>query len=328
MHPSRRVVLVVYDDCELLDVAGPLDVFSAATELSPQSAPRYLTEIVAPTAGPVRTSSGLAIVASSIRGSRGPIDTLVVVGGRGTFAALRDERLLRFLRAAAKRARRVVSVCTGSFLLAAAGLLDGRRATTHWSVCASLAAGFPAVRVEPDPIFIKDGSIWTSAGVTAGMDLALALVEEDYGPTVALDIARWLVIFLKRPGGQAQFSAQLAGQAAGRGDLRDLQSWIADHLAEPLAVPALARRVGMSVRNFARAFRREVGVSPAAYVENVRVEAARNALASTRRSIAEIARDVGFGTIETMERAFRRTVKIAPRDYRARFQHASGASSG
>jgi len=317
----RRVVIVIFPDVQLLDVAGPLDVFSMATWLGPAGEQRYTTEIIAPQAGPVRTASALPIVASrSLRGCRGPIDTLVIGGGLGVTEASRDRALVRWIRAAATRARRVASVCSGAFLLAEAGLLDGKRATSHWATCDALRARFPAIKVEDDPIFVRDGAVWTSAGITAGIDLALALVEEDHGSTAALEVARWLVVFLKRPGGQAQFSAQLASQAAERAPLGELQAWITDHPGADLSVPALAKRAGMSVRNFARAFHRELGVTPAVYVERARVEAARRALEESRRSIADIARACGFGTIETLERAFRRTLGVSPRDYRERFQ--------
>jgi transcriptional regulator GlxA family with amidase domain len=211
-------------------------------------------------------------------------------------------------------------VCTGAFLLAKAGLLDGRRATTHWASCAELARRYPDTRVEPDPIFVRDGNVFTSAGVTAGMDLTLALVEDDLGREVALEAARWLVVFLKRPGGQAQFSAQLAAQTADRAPLRELQAWIPDHLDEDLSVAALARRACMSDRNFARAFRRETGMTPAAYVEAARVERARIALESGDLAVEEVARQAGFGTVETMRRAFRRRVGVSPINYRARFR--------
>jgi transcriptional regulator GlxA family with amidase domain len=214
----------------------------------------------------------------------------------------------------------VASVCTGAFVLAKAGLLDGRRATTHWASCGDLAARYPAIQVERDPIFVRDGNVSTSAGVTAGMDLALALVEEDLGRRVALEAARWLVVFLQRPGGQAQFSAQLSAQAAGRAPLRELQSWIPDHLDEDLSVPALARRACMSDRNFARAFRRETGRTPGAYVEAARVERARIALETGDLPVETIAAQAGFGTVETMRRAFRRQVGVSPIEYRTRFR--------
>jgi len=222
------------------------------------------------------------------------------------------------LRATAPRARRVASVCTGAFLLARAGLLDGRRATTHWAWCEELARRFPQVAVERDPIFVADGNVRTSAGVTAGMDLALALVEEDLGPRAALEVARQLVLFVRRPGGQAQFSAGLAAQAQ-HAPLRELQAWMADHLDADLGVEALAARAHMSPRSFARAFRRETATTPAAYVEALRVERARLLLETTPAAVTEVARACGFGTVETLRRAFARRLGVAPAAYRSRF---------
>jgi transcriptional regulator GlxA family with amidase domain len=223
----------------------------------------------------------------------------------------------------APNVRRIGSVCSGAFILAEAGLLDGRRATTHWGWCKELAQRYPRVKVDPDPIFVRDGSIYTSAGVTAGMDLALALVEEDHGRELALRVARQLVLFLRRPGGQSQFSAQLAVQAADREPLRELQAWIADHLNQDLSVEALADRVAMSPRNFARVFSREVGVTPARFVEQARVEAARRRLEESAHGVDAIASQCGFGTAESMRRAFLRRLHVPPSAYRHRFASPS-----
>jgi transcriptional regulator GlxA family with amidase domain len=250
---------------------------------------------------------------------RGRIDTLLVAGGDGVLAAAADPEVVRHVRRLARGARRVTSVCSGAFVLAEAGLLDGRRVTTHWRRCAQLAERYPAVTVDPDPIFVRDGDVWTSAGVTAGMDLALALVEQDRGREVALAIARQLVMYVQRPGGQAQFSAALQAQRADRDVLRELQAWLPDHLDDDLAVAALARRVAMSPRHFAREFTAEGGVTPARHVEDLRVEAARRLLESTRRGVEDIAAACGFGTAETMRRAFLRSVRVPPADYRRRF---------
>jgi len=250
---------------------------------------------------------------------RATVDTLMVAGGRGVQAAERDAELIAWIRETAGRARRVTSVCTGAFLLARAGLLDGRRATTHWDSCALLSRRYPAVRVEPDPIFVRDGNVATSAGVTAGMDLALALVEEDCGPEVAMAVARRLVLFARRPGGQAQFSVQLAAQAVAGGVVHELQGWIAEHPDADLSVPALAARAHVSPRTLARAFAREAGMTPGAYVEAARVERARARLEAGHGSLAAIARACGFGTAETMRRAFHRRLGVAPADYRHRF---------
>jgi transcriptional regulator GlxA family with amidase domain len=317
MSPVRRVVIAVFPGVQTLDVTGPAEVLRAATKLHP---PGYDVTIASADEGPLRTSTVTIVPDARLEDCRGPIDTLIVAGGSGTRAAERDEHLIAWLKDAANRSRRVTSVCSGAFLLARAGLLDGRRATTHWASCSELAARYPAVTVEPDPIFVRDGNVATSAGVTAGMDLALALVEEDLGREVALQAARWLVLFLKRPGGQAQFSAQLSAQTADRAPLRELQAWIPDHLAEDLSVPALARRAGMSERNFARAFRRETGMTPGAYVESARVESARMALETGDLPVESVARQAGFGTVETMRRAFRRRVGVSPVDYRSRFR--------
>jgi transcriptional regulator GlxA family with amidase domain len=314
----RRVVIAAFPKVQTLDVNGPAEVFSTATQLSDKDG--YSVEVVATRPGPLPTSSVAIYPDRTIDQCKGPIDTLVVAGGRGVQAAVHDEQLVAWIRAAARRSRRVTSVCTGAFLLAQAGLLDGRRATTHWASCAVLAERHPEIEVESDPIFVRDGNVITSAGVTAGMDLALALVEEDLGRHVALETARWLVVFVKRPGGQAQFSAQLEAQMADRQPLRELQEWLPDHLDEDLSVPALARRAAMSERNFARAFRDETGMTPAAYVEAARVERARIFLDSGDLPVETIARQTGFGTVETMRRAFRRRVGVSPAGYRSRFR--------
>ncbi|HET8823346.1 MAG TPA: GlxA family transcriptional regulator [Thermoleophilaceae bacterium] len=318
MPAKRRVVIVVYPGVQALDVIGPAEVLRAATLLHP---PGYDVSVAAAQAEPIPSSTVALMPDVALSAcSSGRIDTLIVAGGTGARDAERDDPLIAWLQAAAGRSRRVASVCTGAFVLARAGLLDGRRATTHWASCAELARRYPDTTVEPDPIFVRDGNVFTSAGVTAGMDLALALVEDDLGREVALEAARWLVVFLKRPGGQAQFSAQLAAQTADRAPLRELQAWIPDHLDADLSVAALARRASMSDRNFARAFRRETGMTPAAYVEAARVERARIALESGDLPVEEVARQAGFGTVETMRRAFRRRVGVSPIDYRARFR--------
>jgi transcriptional regulator GlxA family with amidase domain len=295
-------------------VAGPAEVFAAAGD-------EYRVEIVAPAAGMVRASSGLALWAdATLAEVRGPIDTLVVAGGEGTRTVMLDEAFVGDIRRLAPASRRVASVCSGAFVLAAAGLLDGRRATTHWGWCDVLAAAFPTVTVESDRIFVRDGDVWTSAGVTAGIDLALAMVEDDVGRDVALAVARRLVVFLKRPGGQSQFSAQLAGQLAERQPLSDLQVWITDHIADDLSVERLAERTAMSVRNFSRTFSREVGLTPARFVERARVDGARRLLEESSASVDEIAVRCGFGTSETMRRTFLRSLHVTPTDYRRRFR--------
>lgn len=323
--PTRRVAILAFPDVQVLDVTGPLEVFGRTNRLLQDERQRrssaYDLTLIAKTAGPVRTSSGLQLVAtSSLRDVSREIDTLIVAGGPGAENAASEAAILAWLRRMAPRVRRLASVCTGAFVLAAAGLLDGRRATTHWASCDRLARRYPKIAVDPDPIFVRDGRVYTSAGVTSGMDLALALLEEDFGRAVALQVARRLVLFLRRPGGQSQFSAQLTAQLADREPLRELQGWIADHVRADLSVPALAERVAMSPRNFARVFRRELGMSPARFVELSRVEAARRRLEESADAVDAIADSCGFGTGESMRRAFLRAVSVAPSDYRRRFR--------
>jgi len=320
--------MLVYPNLQILDAVGPLEVFARANQVwterhRGEPAP-YELLLVARAAGQVSTSTGFPLVApTSLTEVRGPLDTLIVAGGNGVFAAGKDRALMRWLARQAPRARRVASVCTGAFLLAELGLLDGLRATTHWSACELLQRRYPKVRVDPDPIYVREGRIWTSAGVTAGMDLALALVEDDLGRDVALAVARRLVLFLKRPGGQAQFSAQLAGQLAGREPLRDLQTWIAEHPEADLSIEALARRVAMSPRNFARVFLRETGATPAKFVEVARVDAARRRLETDEGGVEQVAARCGFSSAEHMRRTFLRHVGVVPVDYRKRFRIAS-----
>ena len=316
----RRVVIVTFPQAQVLDVTGPAEVFSVATRLG--SDPPYRLEVVTREGGAVATTSGIALGAAPLRSVRGPVDTLVVAGGEGTEAALGDGALVDGIRRLAGRSRRVTSVCSGAFLLAEAGLLDGRRVTTHWSSARVLARRYPGVTVDPGPIFIRDGAVWTSAGVSAGMDLALALVGDDAGPELARSVARWLVLYLQRPGGQAQFSAHLDGRLARRPSLQDLQGWIADHLDEDLTVAALARRAAMSERHFARRFRAETGVPPADYVEGLRTEAACRLLETTAEPIEAVARRCGFGTVETLYRTFRRRHATTPARHRAHFAAA------
>jgi transcriptional regulator GlxA family with amidase domain len=312
----RRVVFVTYPGITALDLVGPHEVLGAAGG--------YELVVAGLTTGPMRSTRGPQIlVERTLSSLRGPIDTLIVVGGEGARDAMRDQDLVRAVRNLARRSRRVTSVCTGAFVLAAAGLLDGRRATTHWSACEYLGRRFPDVTVEPDPIFVRDGNVWTSAGVTAGMDLALALVADDLGRDNALAVARQLVMYVQRPGGQAQFSAQLGAQAADRDALRDLQAWIGEHPDRDHSVDRLAARVGMSARHFARVFRDEVGATPAAYVEQIRIEVARRLLETTALPVEDVARAAGFGTVETLRRAFARRVGTNPSSYRERFCAAS-----
>jgi transcriptional regulator GlxA family with amidase domain len=322
---SRRIVILAFPGVQPLDVIGPAEVFAGADTLAGGGA--YTVEVVAEAAEPIAVRGGgysLVPKTTSAR-CRGPIDTLVVAGGTGVRAAEDDVELIRWIRSAARRSRRVTSVCSGSFLLARAGLLEGKTVTTHWASTEELARRHPELRVDPTPIFVRDGNVWTSAGVTSGMDLSLALVEEDLGREIAVEIARWLVLFLQRPGGQAQFSSHLSMQLAERRPLRELQSWIADNLDADLRVETLAERAAMSPRNFARFFRREIGMTPAAYVEELRVERARQLLEESADPVEAISVISGFGTPETMRRAFGRRVGVAPAQYRARFRRAPDA---
>ncbi len=311
---------------------GPLEVFVGAQRLiaaTGRSERGYRVTVASLDGAPLSTSSGLEIVPeASLAEAPGPIDTLIVAGGAGSEDASADEALLELAgQPSRRRARRVASVCTGAFVLAAAGLLDGCRATTHWASAPKLAERYPTVEVDPEPIYVRDGNVWTSAGVTAGMDLALALVEEDLDREAALTIARHLVLFLRRPGNQSQFSATLAAQQPEREPLRDVQRYALEHVAEDLSVQALAARAHMSPRNFARAFAAETGITPGRYVERVRLEAARRALEDTSQPIATVAAACGFGTPETMRRTFLRALGVAPAEYRRRY-HPRGAPSG
>ncbi|HEV3046221.1 MAG TPA: GlxA family transcriptional regulator [Solirubrobacteraceae bacterium] len=321
---AREVAIIVYPGVQSLDLTGPLEVFTGAQlMLEARGGPErgYRVRVLSVDGAPLRCSSGLEIVPDApLPQDAAGIDTLIVAGGFGYAQALEDGALVRWIARASERARRTASVCTGAFLLAGAGLLDGRRATTHWASASELQRAYPAVRVDPEPIFVRDGDVWTSAGVTAGMDLALALVEQDLGRELALAIARRLVLFLRRPGGQAQFSATLAAQRAGRERLREVQRAVLEQPAGDHSVQAMAERAHMSPRHFARAFRAETGVTPARHVELVRLEAARRLLEEGERPIANVASACGFASAETMRRSFLRTLHVGPAEYRRRFR--------
>jgi transcriptional regulator GlxA family with amidase domain len=313
-----RVVIATFDSAQILDVTGPLEVFSSASRHV--EGVQYETEVVSVGGGPVRASCGLEFASTRIASVTWPVDTLMVAGGSGVDAAVLDGELLQHVRRLSRDARRVTSVCTGAFVLAAAGLLKGRRATTHWADCNGLAITYPDVTVDSDAIYVQDGNVWTSAGITAGIDLALALVAEDHGGPAATRTARQLVVYLQRSGGQAQFSVILAGQTADSRPVRDLLSWLRDHLTEDLSVPALAGHVNLSERQFTRVFKAQVGISAAEHVETVRTESACRLLETTNRSIEQVARDCGFGTPETMNRTFRRRLNTTPGAHRHHFQ--------
>jgi transcriptional regulator GlxA family with amidase domain len=322
---KRRVVLVGPPPVQVLDVAGPAEVF-ARTEgvLRALGKPEggYAVELV--TSGRRRTvgsTSGLAYAAARPYATlRGRVDTLLMAGGDGVAAASRDREFLCWLKGWSSRVRRIGSVCTGAFPLAAAGLLDGRRATTHWRWCALLARLFPSVEVTGAPIFVKDGPVYTSAGVTAGIDLALALVEEDHGAAVAMHIAKDLVLYLRRSGGQSQFSSLLSEAPSGRDRFQELSRWIGERLTARLSVEDLAEQAGMSPRHFARVFRAERGTTPARFVDRLRVEAAGRRLEETGQGLKEIAARCGFGSADSMRRSFVRHLEVTPDEYRARFR--------
>ena len=325
----RRVGFVVFDGLQPVDIVGPHEAFAMANEWlrnERSAAPRYELVVLAREPGLVRAESGLGLAADrSFVDCRLRFDTVLVAGGgRGLERAMRDDALVGFLRRQGERARRVGSVCSGTFLLAEAGLLDGKRATTHWGAARLLAEQYPKVRVDADPIWVRDGNVYSSAGVTAGIDLALALIEEDLGRETALAVARRMVVFLKRPGGQSQFSAELEAQARASGPLERLPAWIRANLADDLSVDALAAQAGMSPRNFARVFRAQFETTPARYVERARVERARRLLEDARHTLDEVADQCGFGSSERMRKSFQRAIGIAPGDYRARFRAPRG----
>lgn len=309
---------MIFEGFQSLDLVGPYEVFQQAD----RQAHGYDVVVLATRAGPVQSRSGLSVHASHGVADVPPheVDTIVVAGGRGVDQAIGDTALTGWLTAAAAHARRVASVCSGAFLLAEIGLLDGRRATTHWGRARELAQRYPAVRVDADPIFIRDGRVWTSAGVTAGMDLALALVEDDHGRDVAHEVARQLVLFLRRPGNQAQFSVALSAKPPATDPVRAAVAAIHANPGARHALDDLARHARLSPRHLQRRFTAELGTPPATYVERVHLEAAQRALAESGDPLDAVAHRCGFGTAETMRRAFHRNLGIAPSDYRERFR--------
>ncbi|MFI0923443.1 GlxA family transcriptional regulator [Streptomyces sp. NPDC021012] len=325
MLPPHRVVLAAFPGVELLNVTGPAEVFSMATRLVGSDRAGYTVRIATGGGEPVATSSGIRLMADlTLDEVDGDVDTLLVSGA----VRVRDHEvepvidggIVDWLRVAAPGIPRLGSVCSGAHLLAAAGLLDGRSATTHWRTAARLAADHPLVTVDPDPIFIREGRLWTCAGIASGMDMALAMVTEDHGPELALATARAMVMYVKRAGGQSQFSVPLAPPAAPGDRLDDLRVWIGEHLTEDLSAEALATRLHLSVRHFARLFRRRTGTTPAAYVESVRLEAARRLLQDSTHGLPEIAALSGLGSVESLHRSFRRRLGTTPAEYRRRFR--------
>lgn len=327
MPTPHRVVIAVFPDVDLLDVTGPAEVFALANRETDGRA-GYEVRLAGPEAGPVVTSAGVRLLADlSFAEVGAAVDTLLVPGAvdlhpDGPVARV-DDTVVEWVKATAPHARRIASVCVGAHLLAAAGLLDGRRATTHWSTAAQLAAEHPQVRVDADPIFVRSGRVWTGAGISTCMDLALALVAEDHGEDLALAVARQLVMYLRRQGGQSQFSVPLSRPAPARRDIDELRVFINEHLDEDLSASVLAGRMCLSERHFARVFRQETGTSPAAYVEATRVEAARRLLETTDQPLEQIAAATGVGSVETLHRAFRKQINTTPASYRRRFRTTS-----
>jgi len=322
----RRIAILAIPGVQMLDVAGPMDVFSEANNQIAGD-PKYVVEIIGMDSGPIRALNGTRFMPdASIDMAKGPYDTVLVAGSPGIRDYEENRGLITWLLNCSAQARRVGAVCTGAFLLAHAGLLNGRRATTHWNSATRMSEMFPLIKVDPKPIFIKDGPIYTTAGVTASMDLALALVEEDHSRKVALRVAKELILFVKRPGGQAQFSMHLAAQISERGPIRDLQEWIVNNIDEDLSTPALARRIGMSVRNFARLFKRETQMTPGDYVESARVEAAMRILEEGNAPLKVVAGQCGFSDQGGLRRAFMRHLNVPPAEYRVTFHPARSAS--
>ncbi|MGC5702163.1 GlxA family transcriptional regulator [Pseudomonas sp. NFXW11] len=322
-EPAKNVFVLAFANAQLLDVSGPLQVFASANDRArglglPLP---YNPQVIASPGGATVTSSGLALLAEPLPMPDVACDTLIIAGGWGVYQAARDPALVAWVAQRAASSRRVASVCTGAFLLAESGWLDGRRVVTHWSRCEQLAEEYPQLQVEPNPIFINDGPVWTSAGVTAGIDLALALVEADLGREAALEVARQLVVFLKRPGGQSQFSVTLSLQHRG-GRFDGLHGWIAENLNRELTLPVLAQQVAMSERSFIRHYRADTGQTPARAIELIRVETARRLLADTGLPIKRIAAQCGFGSEETLRRAVLRALGVTPQAYRERFATA------
>lgn len=310
----RRIVITGPPPVQILDVTGPLEVFSSAAD--------YSVCIATPEAGgQLTTNRGVALASAvPIHAISDPIDTLVIAGGPGAESGEYDPVFLRWIAEAAERSRRIAAICTGAFPLAAAGVLDGRAAVTHWNFCDRLAREFPRVTVRPDPIYLRDGPIYTSAGITAGIDLCLALVEEDHGHATALRIARHLVMYLVRPGGQAQYSHMLSQQAAASEPLRELQVWMREHLKDDLSVETLADRIGMSARHFSRVCLRETKMNPGQFVDRMRVEAAQQMIDSSSMGLKEIADGCGFSSADAMRRTFLRVIGITAGEYAERFK--------
>lgn len=315
---TRLVAILALPGVQLLDVAGPLDVFAQANLDS--GTPSYLCRVIGPESGPIQSSSGARLYADGVVNEQPRRYDTVLVAGAPHISNLKPDPITQaWIRGAAKRARRFGSVCTGAFVLAHSGLLDGRRVTTHWACAPALAQAYPSVQVEEDAMYIRDGKLRTSAGVTAGLDLALALVEEDLGRDIARQVASQLVMYFKRPGGQLQFSRHGQSSVGGRSVLQETQRWAMANLSSPLSVDALAAHAGMSSRHFARLFSAEIGETPAVWVERARISAARLLLEEQGDVPKQVATKVGFASTDTLRRAFMKHVGITPAEYRKRF---------
>ena len=312
---SRSIHMFIFNRFEMLDAMGPLEAFATASTIAGGG---YRVEMVALKRGLVRTSSGLVVEAKG-QDDVPDADTFLVCGGIGVLDAAQNPQSVDYVREASLRARRIGSVCTGAFLLAKTGLLNGRKVATHWNWCHRLAEEYPQLTVEEDPIFLRSGNIWTSAGVTSGIDLALSMIEEDHGAELALKTARELVVYLRRPGGQSQFSTELKSQAASEPAIRRVQAWVTDHCEQDLRIETMAAIAGMSPRNFSRVFKAETGYTAAAFVLDVRVARVSRLLETSKLAMDVIAHRSGFGSDDSMRRAFQRLKGVSPMDYRDRF---------
>jgi len=326
----RRIAMIIYPGCVMMDACGPLEVFSFANltlELAgkiTEQNPIYSMCTIAEHKGPIKTSCGISLEADySFDDVPDDIDTLMIAGMPRVLDELKNTNLRDFLRTMSARVRRVVSICTGALFLAESSLLDGRRATTHWLFCDYLANQYQGIKVEADKIFIRDGNVYTSGGVTAGIDLALSLVEEDWGWEVATGAARGMLVFMRRPGGQSQFGAYMMNEARTRKDFRELQAWVIGNPKADLSVESLAERMNMSPRNFTRLFCQEIGVTPAKFVERIRVEAARNMILKSDMPVESIAVNCGFHNSEQMRRSFQRILNTSPQEYRSNFKQSA-----
>lgn len=322
----RHIAFLVMPNATLLDITGPYEVFSLAAQRLQQFGrndfPSYILHTLSTGRNKIiRTSSGLCLQSEgALKSADYPIDTLIIPGIPENLEDMADARTLDWIKQQSTRVRRICSVCTGAFILAEAGVLDNRNVATHWKVCDKLAKDYPSLKVDRESIFVKDGNVYTSAGISSGIDLALALIEEDFGRTLALEVARELVVYLKRPGNQAQFSVALKHQESDYNPVQSVKEWLLENLKENITVEKLAERALMSPRNFARVFKRETGITPAKYIEKLRLEAACRFLTETQLSMETISNDCGLVNIDNMRRMFIRHLKVTPSDYRKRFR--------